>query len=274
MTVVTSLFAYHQRCANTQLSAAYLDLSNKQDQLTYEQGQTLQEKHKTGEALNKYRRLSVMLAAERFRVLAEHNDPNHALLWLASAWRMLRKTLTTSNSRSGPTWPAFGGNISAPPIEPSLQINEQIVAKSPDGKTLITHLLGLQPFRLIEAATGKSIGEPIWVGSFGLHAAFFPDGKRFVTLLSKTKDKKTTSEVRLWDAATAQPLSPIREVPGDASFLTISPDGKRFLTCHGGGIARLWDGETCEVLTITLDHQAPLRSESGKLCIVQTASEF
>ena len=68
-------------------------------------------------------------------------------------------------------------------------------------------------------------------------AAFSPDGK---TVLTVGADQT----IRLWDAATAEPLGcPLMHQSG-IQAATFSPDGKRLLTQGGDSSARLWDVAT------------------------------
>jgi WD40 repeat protein/serine/threonine protein kinase/Flp pilus assembly protein TadD len=275
VTVVSSLFAYHQRRANQQLSDAYADLNDNQEKLTDEQGKTLQEKRNTVEALNKSRRLSVMLAAERSRVLVEQKDPNHALLWLTKALEtapddagdlqfQLRCNLAGLYARhSTPVAPPPPVVATSPSVL-LLQHGEQIVAQSPDGgRTVIieqqansTPPWKYKAFRLVDATTGKQIGEPLPLAEGHLRAVFTPDGKRFATVWQKEL-QTGKGEFRLWDPATAQPLTPARECPILGSVFLPAPDGKRFLTGHAGGQVRFWDVDTGEQRPIVLDHKLP-----------------
>jgi WD40 repeat protein/serine/threonine protein kinase/Flp pilus assembly protein TadD len=288
VTVVSSLFAYFQRRTNTQLSVAYADLSDKQEKLAIEQQQTLHEKRNTVEALNKYKRLSVMLAAERSRSLAEHGEPNHALLWLAKALEtapddaddlqfLLRSNLAGLYARhSTPLAPP------APPA-PALRTavlgpNESTMTTSPDSKTLLVQQQAnstppwrYKGFRLVDAATGEQIGKPLPIPEGHLRAVFTQDSRRLVTV-SQQDLLKGTGEFRTWDAAAAEPLTQARECPVVTSVFLPTPDGKRMMTGHAGGQLRFWDMDSGEALPIVLDHKLPAAGRIDRVVLSDDGS--
>ena len=88
--------------------------------------------------------------------------------------------------------------------------------------------------RLIHADSGKSAYPPIELDSAVVDAVLSPDGK---TILTKTK----TDDLRLWDAATATPLTPaIHHGWGDYKF---SPDSK-YLAITFSDCLRLFDAHS------------------------------
>jgi WD40 repeat protein/predicted Ser/Thr protein kinase len=68
-------------------------------------------------------------------------------------------------------------------------------------------------------------------------AVFSPDGRTVLTLCEDNK-------VRLWDAATGEPLGRPLEHPGEVSCVAFSPDGRLVLTAGDDGTARLWNPAT------------------------------
>ncbi|KAG2346735.1 WD40 repeat-like protein, partial [Suillus weaverae] len=68
--------------------------------------------------------------------------------------------------------------------------------------------------------------------------SFSPDGTRIVT---SSRD----STVRLWDAATGQPVGePLRGHTEGVNSVSFSPDGTRIVTGSRDMTVRLWDAAT------------------------------
>jgi WD40 repeat protein len=102
---------------------------------------------------------------------------------------------------------------------------------SPDGRTIGE----CEPneIRLWDTQTGKlrsSIKAPDCA-----MIAYSPDGRILGAVTSSTKAENT--RVKLWDTAT---LSPMAELPGPASFLIFSPDGRTLATVSSAAVT-LWD---------------------------------
>ena len=71
-----------------------------------------------------------------------------------------------------------------------------------------------------------------------LSVAFSPDGKRIVS----GSDDKT---VRVWDAATGQPIgAPLTGHTGAVNSVAFSPDGKRIVSGSDDKTVRVWDAAT------------------------------
>jgi WD40 repeat protein len=139
-------------------------------------------------------------------------------------------------------------------------------AFSPDGKTVVTGMSivteagktekGIPKrgrhgeIHFWETATGRAIGSPTRLpGEVDLFLlAFSPDGARLLAGGDGVVDGRARGEVRLWDAATREPVgAPLRHA-GTLSGATFSRDGRVVLTRAGAesgwGEARLWDAAT------------------------------
>jgi WD40 repeat protein/tRNA A-37 threonylcarbamoyl transferase component Bud32 len=143
-----------------------------------------------------------------------------------------------------------------------------IVAFSPDGKTLLTgdggkaYLSQVREIRFWDAATGRPIGKPIpWPGdccSAG-SVAFSRDSR---ILLTVTGDRGTDGgEAQLWDISTGQPLgATMPNEGGKVITAAISPDGKIVLTASRDNTAQFWDAATCQPLGPPLRLRAWIRA--------------
>ena len=71
-----------------------------------------------------------------------------------------------------------------------------------------------------------------------MSVAFSPDGKRIVS-------GSCDNTVRLWDAATGQPIGqPLTGHTDTVSSVAFSPDGKRIASGSADDTVRLWDAAT------------------------------
>jgi dipeptidyl aminopeptidase/acylaminoacyl peptidase len=103
---------------------------------------------------------------------------------------------------------------------------------SPDGQRVVTASLD-NTARLWDAATGKSIGEPMKHEDDVSSAQFSRDGQRVVTAsLDKT--------VRLWDAATGKSVGEPLKHQGVVSSAQFSPNSQQVATVSGDAV-RVWD---------------------------------
>jgi WD40 repeat protein len=157
-----------------------------------------------------------------------------------------RTILTGSKDYTVRRWNAATGE---PVGGPFLHDGEVMaVGFNTEGNTLLTashDQTGKVEIRLWDSATGKyrsltpmledAGGERRYVELNGI--AFSPDGKTFVT-----GDDK--GNARLWDAATAKELRPLKGHKGRILAVAFSPDGKRVLTGSEDGTACLWDSST------------------------------
>src|SRR5262249_8199340 len=145
-----------------------------------------------------------------------------------------------------PTGPLFG--------PPDGQVVQS--ALDPEGKRLLT-VSAEGDAQLWDAGSGAAIGKPFRHTNTVIGrreplsmADFSPDGRLGVTATGA--DYGGTGEVRVWDAATGQPVTPILRHERWARFATFSPDG-RFLVTEGSGSrvgsSQGWEVRVWEVAT-------------------------
>jgi WD40 repeat protein len=82
-------------------------------------------------------------------------------------------------------------------------------------------------------------------------AFFSPDGR---TVLTLCEDEK----VRLWDAATGEPVGQPLEHPGEVRAVAFSPDSHLVVTAGEDGTARLWDPATGRPVGKQWEHKGPV----------------
>ena len=133
---------------------------------------------------------------------------------------------------------------------------------SPDGKTFVTGLTNGE-IRLWDAATLKTLGDPIPNPGCIVGGRFSPDGK---SILIACED----GSVRLWDLAAQKPLIPPLKHQSRLydRGLAFSPDGKTIATGSNDKTVRLWDIATGQPIGPILRHAWPVDSvafvSSGK----------
>ena len=110
------------------------------------------------------------------------------------------------------------------------------VAFGADGRTVLT-VGGDGRVHLWEAATGRKIGRLAHQGKLQA-VAYSPDGRVVVTAAGGLR---SPGEARLWQSATAAPLSqPLRHRAAVRS-VAFSPDSQSLLTASADGNARVWN---------------------------------
>jgi WD40 repeat protein/tRNA A-37 threonylcarbamoyl transferase component Bud32 len=154
-------------------------------------------------------------------------------------------------------------------------------AFQPDGKTFVTATV---------ARSGKQWAAKVWTPAAGMAlaktprheplawwgwslwpagAAFSPDGKMFVTPLFE-------KEVRLWDAATGQPVGPSLAHTSDVTTVAFTPDGKSVLTWSEDATVWRWDAATGKLLgrrTLSpkKEHWTALFSPDGRTVLTRAS---
>lgn len=86
-----------------------------------------------------------------------------------------------------------------------------------------------------------------------VHAAFSPDGARFVTA-------SRYGSVRLWNSKSGAIVASIKGHTGTIVEAVFTPDGRRLLTASEDGTARVWDARTGFPLAVLKGHKAALVS--------------
>jgi WD40 repeat protein len=118
---------------------------------------------------------------------------------------------------------------------------------------------------LLDAATGKRIGEPIRRNEplYGIwQAAFSPDGGTL--LIGSGNHEKGEGQIDLYDAATGKPRH-IQLRHRAARFAAFSPDGRAILTGSNDGAFRLWDAATGKPIGESFELTEAVFSPDGKI---------
>jgi WD40 repeat protein len=165
--------------------------------------------------------------------------------------------LVTTSLDSAWIWDAESSKlvkqVTFPAEDPYLKEDVHFAAFSPDGRSLAV-ALGDSGALLVDAATGKPIGEPMSHAGYVWSAAFSPDGKRLATASSD----KTAQQ---WDAATGQPIGEPMTHKAQVYSAAYAPDGTRILTASAEYSARLWDAASGKSLGV-MQYDAPVRPGS------------
>ena len=200
-----------------------------------------------------------------------------------------KTVLTGSVDKTARLWDAATGLPVGKPLEHQDAV--YAVAFSPDGKMVLTGCWD-STARLWDVATAKPIGQPLRHSQPVTSVAFSPDGKAVLTssvftahlwdavttqpigqpmqhihrpgsgapLFSPSGNTILTNAPRLWNAATALPISKPLKPFGVVTSMAFSPDGKTVLTGSSDRTARLWDATTAEPIGHHMDHQAEVSS--------------
>ena len=85
---------------------------------------------------------------------------------------------------------------------------------------------------LLEVTTGRLLAGPMWAGNLQGSPEFTPDERLLVTF--------TSTEIRLWDAATGAPLGAPMTQSDAITTALLSPEGSLLATVAIGGTVRVW----------------------------------
>ena len=138
--------------------------------------------------------------------------------------------------------------------QPGSQSPGTSVIESPDGTRVLVSRRGGPPglvsgyeVRLLDAATGESIA-----GGEKLRGSTGSNGRDQWSTDGRLLFEYDTSCVWIWDIKTCTLIGKYDHI-FDISYISSSPDGRRFLTVHGTSV-RVWDTATDAPLTPLLNH--------------------
>ncbi len=158
-----------------------------------------------------------------------------------------RALATGDYNRLVQLWDAVTGQRSGPPLrQPGIVWS---LGFSPDGRTLAVGLIGMPadaPNGLLwDLAARKTLGKGMVCRGAVESIQFVGGGGRLWT--------RTTSEARLWDVATGQPIAPAVSA-GVASLVgALAPDAAAMVTGTSEGTVRLWDAQTGRPIGLPID---------------------
>jgi WD40 repeat protein/tetratricopeptide (TPR) repeat protein len=228
------------------------------------------ERESLRKSLNESNRLLAIRNFERGQAACEQGEIGPGMLWMIESWR-------SAVAANDPAWQhAARANLAAwRPHYPRLKavlshaMSVEVAAFSPDSRTVISGSMD-GTAQLWDAASGKTIGPPLQLGSERPHMAFSPDGK---TVLTTSEEDHTA---QFWDATTGEPRGlPVR-LPPQFHILgvAIRPNEKIVLMgsdVNADNIAWLWDGATGKPIGPPLRHQAhiypPAFSPDGRMIL-------
>ena len=120
---------------------------------------------------------------------------------------------------------------------------------SPDGCRILVASAD-KTARLLDAATGVLVGEPMRHEDEIVTAVFSPDGARIATA---SKDRTA----RLWDGATGKPFAEFMRHEHPLDELAFNSTGTRIVTqCGDAGLVQLWDAANGVAVSGALPHKA------------------
>ncbi len=190
-----------------------------------------------------------------------HEGPVHAVAYSPDG-----KTIVTGTYKQVRLWDVSTGKPIGAPLE-CPEVNE--VVFSPDGNTVLTgggtssrridRDVEHGEARLWEVASGKAVGARLGPDGDDKGASlvgYSPDGK---TVLTRGLGDDDSKVVRLWDAATGQPIGAPLHHQDVAYAWEFSPDSKTVLTGSWDKTARLWNAATGKPISAPLQHDGPVR---------------
>lgn len=120
-------------------------------------------------------------------------------------------------------------------------------AFSPDGKRVLSfYSSDIKAAWIWDGGTGKETTPRLAPGQDIVDASFSPDGKWVVTASGNWVDRGSDAKVRVWNAATGQPLDFTIKRSDPYTAVRFSPDGGQIVTGGQDGIARVWDAKSGE----------------------------
>jgi WD40 repeat protein/tetratricopeptide (TPR) repeat protein/predicted Ser/Thr protein kinase len=156
-----------------------------------------------------------------------------------------RRIVTTSYDGTARVWDATTGAPLSPPLLHPRSVT--LAVFDPTGSRVVT--VSREEARVWDALSGAPTTPPLRHRGPILQVVFAPDGSRFAT---ETHDRR----VRLWDAATGDPLGAALPANGE-SLVSFAADGRQLIidTTRGDRSHRIWDAATETPRVVTMDHR-------------------
>ncbi len=119
---------------------------------------------------------------------------------------------------------------------------------APDGQYLFRLVDGKLPWRVYRTGDGTEVKTFENITGIESLRGFFPDGQRVYG--------REAGEVQVYDVSSGKKVEELEFGPSPVAAVTLSPDGKRFLTAHQDHQVRLWDvagdRELCSFPTVSI----------------------
>lgn len=157
--------------------------------------------------------------------------------------------VTASDDKTARFWDAHSGIAAGPVLQHHDHVRQ--ARFSPDGRSLVTASRDGYA-RIFDIQSGRLQAPPLPHAVPLLYAAFSPDGGRVIAGGASSAD--TDGEVRVWDAATGQPISRPRFINSRSVTSVFSPDGCLVATVTHARRVFLWDVETGRQVAPPLSH--------------------